>query len=204
MTILQLPTPLAGQEGLRPATKKMVSTDTLATIVTPGYLNAINMESYALTNTDVLEVIYQGGMGLFMPTIINGVTTLNAVTSIGGIQTDALDIFQSGAGIVTAKAAVTATQTSSGVAAATINEQSGVITTPEMFLSAGQTYTIDFTNTFLQPTSILLISLQGGSLTDSNISISAVVDIGGAVISLTYQGTITSLAGTAILGFIVL
>lgn len=85
MAILQLPTPLAAQEGLRPATKKMVCTDSLATITTAGYLNSVSLESFPIATTDVLEVLYAyntttkvGSFGLFTVSITNGVITLAA------------------------------------------------------------------------------------------------------------------------------
>lgn len=83
MGILQLPTPLAAQVGLSPATKKMVTTDNLATLTAAGYLNAVNLESFPITVTDVLEILYSyntvtnaSTFGIFTVSISNGTITL--------------------------------------------------------------------------------------------------------------------------------
>lgn len=205
MSILQLPTPLAGQEGLRPATKKMVCTDAIGNVISPGYLNAVTLESYSVSNTDVIEIVYKGGMGLFTPSITTkGVITLNPVTSFGGIQTNAISTFQSGSGIVTAKQALTATDAGPGMAAVTINQQSGVINTDDFFIDAGGTFQVDMTNSFVTPSSVFITNPQGGTFTTSNYTISSVVGNGVALISITYQGIGTGQGGTIIFGFIVL
>lgn len=92
MSILQLPTPLPSQVGILPATKKMVSTDNLATITTAGYLNAVNLEAYPISASDILEVLYSynqqtnsGTFGIFTPSITNGVITLVASVSPGNV-----------------------------------------------------------------------------------------------------------------------
>lgn len=83
MGIIQLPTPLPAQSGIIPSTRKMATTDNLSTITTAGYLNAINLESYPLSQNDILEVLYSyniqtrsGTFGIFTVSISNGVITL--------------------------------------------------------------------------------------------------------------------------------
>ena len=83
MGIVQLITQLPAQVGMQPRTVKMVTTDSLATITTAGYLNAINLEGATISPTDVFEVIYSyvaatnsGTFEIFTPSISNGVITL--------------------------------------------------------------------------------------------------------------------------------
>ncbi len=83
MGILQLPTLLPAQVGILPQSKRMVTTDNLATITTAGYLNAADLQSNPIQNTDVLEVLYSfsqqtnsGTFGIFTVSITNGVITL--------------------------------------------------------------------------------------------------------------------------------
>jgi hypothetical protein len=207
MSILQLPTPLAAQDGLRPATKKMVTTDNLATITTAGYLNAVNLESYPISSTDIIEVLYNytaspavtSTFGLFTPSISNGVITLNQFTgSTTSVQTNTINTFASGAGIIAAKGTATSTGN-----VATINQQTGVITTPALTTAAGGTYVITLTNSFLKTTSVFLTSLQGGTSTSNNITITATPGAGTGTITITNENTVTALNGTLIIGFAV-
>ena len=83
MGILQPPTPVAGQVGLFPQFKYMVSTDNLATITTAGYLNNVDLAVYPVQQGDVFQILYAfnqvikvGTYGIFTPSITNGVITL--------------------------------------------------------------------------------------------------------------------------------
>jgi hypothetical protein len=73
MGIYQLPTPIPAMVGVLPNLKFMVSTDNLATITAPGYIQANNIDaSLPLANTDVIMILYNynlqttvGTYGLF-------------------------------------------------------------------------------------------------------------------------------------------
>ena len=86
MGIIQLPLGLPAQVGIVPAHKNMLTTDNLNTITTAGYLNQYNLEGNPILPTDTIDVIYSynaqtnsGVYGLFIPSISNGVITLNLV-----------------------------------------------------------------------------------------------------------------------------
>lgn len=83
MAILQIPTPLAAQVGILPQMKRMITTDNLATVTAAGYLNSIDLQSYPINSSDVLDVLYSynqqtnsGTFGIFTVSISNGVITL--------------------------------------------------------------------------------------------------------------------------------
>ncbi len=83
MSIISIYTDTAGQVGVNPRRVKIVSTDSLATITTAGYLNPTSLEGYVIYGTDVLDIIYlfnaatnAGTYSVFTPTISNGVITL--------------------------------------------------------------------------------------------------------------------------------
>lgn len=114
MGILQLPMPLPAQIGILPATKKMVTTDNLATVTTAGYLNAVNLESYPLAQTDTIECLYSfntttnaGTYARFSVAIANGVITLaqiaasNAVIFSGAVVSGDVPAFSGTTGTVT-------------------------------------------------------------------------------------------------------
>lgn len=92
MSILQLPTLLAAQNGVFPQKKRMVSTDSLATITTAGYLNSVDLQSNPIQTTDIIEAFYSfvqntnsGTYGEFAVTISNGVITLVPVAGSGDV-----------------------------------------------------------------------------------------------------------------------
>lgn len=92
MGILQLPVVLPAQVGFKPATKKMVTTDSLATITAAGYLNSYDLQSNPISPTDVLQVIYlynqQTNSGIyseFTVSINNGVITLTQFVNTGNV-----------------------------------------------------------------------------------------------------------------------
>jgi hypothetical protein len=91
-TIFQLPTPLAGTVGILPVQKYMVVGDNLSTITTAGYLNAVNLESYPIVATDIINALYSfnpntatGTFEQFSVSISNGVITLVALSNAGEV-----------------------------------------------------------------------------------------------------------------------
>lgn len=98
MGIVQLPTLLAGEVGVFPQMKRMVTTDSLATITTAGYMNAVNLQSNPLGTNDILEVLYAynevthfGTFGIFTVSISNGVITLVQWANPGDVLLPVVD-----------------------------------------------------------------------------------------------------------------
>jgi hypothetical protein len=98
MGILQLPTQLPGQVGVLPNFKPMVTTDSLATITTAGYLNAIDLQSNPLQSTDVIPAFYaydpvtkSKSFGYFLVTITNGTITLDLWENPGNVLLPVVD-----------------------------------------------------------------------------------------------------------------
>lgn len=92
MGIIQYPSVLPGQVGVVGASKYMVSTDSLATITTAGYLNNIDQAVFPILASDVLGITYsynqQTGSGSFTwatVTIANGVITVVVSVSPGNV-----------------------------------------------------------------------------------------------------------------------
>lgn len=90
--IYQLPTPLPGTVGILPQKKFMVSGDNFATITAAGYLNQINLESFPINKTDIINVLYNynlatttGTYEQFAVSITNGVITLTALSNAGQV-----------------------------------------------------------------------------------------------------------------------
>lgn len=92
MGIVQAPSVLPGQVGVLGALKYMVTTDSLATITTAGYLNAIDLAVNPIFSSDVLGVTYSynvntnsGTFEVFTVSISNGVVTLIAWANPGDV-----------------------------------------------------------------------------------------------------------------------
>jgi hypothetical protein len=91
-TIYQLPTPLTGSVQVLPNFKYMVVGDNQATVTTAGYLNQVNLESYPIQSTDIINMLYSfnpatqiGTFEQFSVSITNGVITLSALSSAGEV-----------------------------------------------------------------------------------------------------------------------
>lgn len=92
--IVSFTTDVAGQSGsfvggVVPRAVRMVVSDSLAVVTTPGYLTAEFLGGYAINPTDAIFMWYgfnnpnsPGQFGIFTPTFVNGVITLTQVGSV--------------------------------------------------------------------------------------------------------------------------
>lgn len=92
MGIIQIPQVLPGQVGVIGAAKYMVSTDSLATIITAGYLNNLDLAMFPIAASDVIGLTYSynlqtqsGSFTWCTVTIVNGVITLVESVSPGNV-----------------------------------------------------------------------------------------------------------------------
>ena len=96
MGILSITTSVAGQVGVQPRTVRIVTTDSLATVTTAGYLNNVALEGYNIFNTDVIDMWYgavggfnsissPGTFEIFTPSISNGIITLVQWSNPGNV-----------------------------------------------------------------------------------------------------------------------
>ena len=92
MGLFQIPTVLPSQVGIKPQRKRMVSTDSLATITAAGYLNQFNLEGNPIAPSDVLDVLYSyniqtnsGTFGIFTVAVVNGLVTLTQWANPGDV-----------------------------------------------------------------------------------------------------------------------
>jgi len=95
MAVLELVRINVGQVGIKPGSVKMVTTDNLATITAAGYLNGVGLQitpQLQLAPSDVIECLYSynsitdvGTLAYFMPSISNGVITLDIWENPGNV-----------------------------------------------------------------------------------------------------------------------
>jgi hypothetical protein len=86
----------------------------------------------------------------------------------------------------------------------TANGSAGVITTSSLNTAAGAQYTITWTNSLITPTSVVLVSIMGGTNSIVNIAISAVAGSGVSTIVIANNDPAAALNGTIIIGYQVL
>ena len=103
MAIIQITTDILGETGVNPRTVRIVCTDILSTVTTPGYLNPTVLQGYTILPTDFVLVMYDANSdrlenitsvtpGIFIPTISNGIITLSLLPdSSGGVTLPVVD-----------------------------------------------------------------------------------------------------------------
>ncbi len=94
----------------------------------------------------------------------------------------------------------TATEAANAV---TASGTSGVITTSSLTTAAGASYAITWTNTFITTSSIIILSLMGGTNTKNTLEIKATAGSGTSTLTITNNNA-ASLDGIVIIGFIVI
>jgi hypothetical protein len=92
MGIISIVTNTAGQAGANPRRVKIITTDSLATVTTAGYLTQVHNNGYPLLNTDVIDMDYlynpltkSGTYGVFNVTVNGGNVTLSQDNNEGGV-----------------------------------------------------------------------------------------------------------------------
>lgn len=81
--IIQPPTQLAGTPGIAPNFRYMTTSDSLQTIMTPGYLNNPSLEAVPLSSGDVIQCLYS--VNTSTRTSTYGVFTVNIAKATGVI-----------------------------------------------------------------------------------------------------------------------
>lgn len=87
--------------------------------------------------------------------------------------------------------------------AVTANGTSGVITTSSLTTTTGSAYAITWTNTFITASSVIILSLMGGTNTRNTIELMATAGSGTSTLTITNNNG-SSLNGTVIIGYLVI
>ncbi|HLX54704.1 MAG TPA: hypothetical protein VKR58_12215 [Aquella sp.] len=235
MGILQPPSVLPGQVGVIGATKFMVTTDSLATITTAGYLNNIDLAVFPIRADDVISCTYgyntatrTGTFELFTVTISNGTITLVQWSNPGNVLLPVVSgdiaIFNGTSGQIKDSSILASnvmqtnvTNTMSGTGsiifvkangteaanAVTASGQAGVITTSSLTTAGGASYAITWTNTYIASTSVINLSLMGGTNTTKNITIQATAGSGTSTLTIYNNTAATALNGTILIGYFI-
>jgi len=223
-----------GFPGLAVELIRVTTTSTFAQVTTAGWWNNSPIEGNSISPVDQVQICYSYGTALQTTAIFNvavnaqGVVTLSvAETSVllptvanhlaiftnttgtladsglllsNVVAKNATNQMAAGAEILLDKAAGTV-----ATGAVTINKQAGVITVT-VTTAATATTSVTFNNSEIVSTSVILVSLMGGSNTIPGVQLScAYTSAGVATLNITNNNVAGSaLSGTLIIGFVVL
>lgn len=197
MSILQFSPVKSGQSGVKPATYKMVSTNTLSQITTAGFLKQGTGGQF-LERNDIIEVIASYGTtavenaNLYVTIDANGVITLNVDLPEGLGQAALKNVTDNSKPLV---ASVTGTMTvghlasfadtagtsqDSGIAATNVQLKSNLIARQASVGGTGTTYSI----TVAEST---LTSIVTGTLASAGLAAASVVLLGAGNGSIQVQ-----------------
>lgn len=123
----------------------------------------------------------------------SGLATTNVVSKI------AANVF-SGAGQITL-AKANGTEATNAV---TASGNAGVITTSSLTTAGGGSYAITWTNTLITATSVILLTIMGGTNTTENITLTATAGSGTSTLTIYNNTAATALNGTIFIGYTVL
>jgi hypothetical protein len=87
--------------------------------------------------------------------------------------------------------------------AVTASGMAGAITTSSLTTAGGSSYAITWTNTFITATSVVLLTLAGGTNTTENITLKCVPGAGTATLTIYNNTASTALNGTIIISYLV-
>jgi len=88
--------------------------------------------------------------------------------------------------------------------AVTASGNAGVITTSSLTTAGGGSYAITWTNTKITATSVILLSIMGGTNTTENITLKATAGSGSSTLTIYNNAAATALNGTILIGYAVL
>lgn len=109
---------------------------------------------------------------------------------------NATNTMAAGSSVVLAK--VNGTESSNAV---TASGTAGVITTSSLTTAGGSSYAITWTNTFITSSSVISLTIMGGTNTTENITYKVVPGSGTATLTIYNNTTATALNGTILIGY---
>jgi hypothetical protein len=162
-----------------------VATYTLNQVVDAGN---IPLPTLPVVSTDL--VVFSGTAGAVAD---SGVLLANVM------QKNIVNTMAAGSSIVLAK--VNGTEAANAV---TANGVAGYLTTSALTTAGAGTYVITWTNTFISTTSVIGLTIQGGTNTTQNVNFKVVAGAGTATLTIYNLTAATALNGTIIIGYSVL
>lgn len=175
----------------------------------PVWLKVVITYSGASVLNTVVSLVQLSSPGdIALPTVANNLilsTNVNGSLGDSGIassvvmKTNAVNTLTGSGQIILVKA--NGTEAANAV---TASGNAGVITTSALTTAAGSTYSITWTNTKITATSVIGLTIQGGTNTVFSIQFSCVPAAGSATLVIRNIGPTDALNGTLLIGYTVL
>jgi hypothetical protein len=146
---------------------------------------------------DVLLPVVSGDLPAFVGT--SGQIQDSGILATNVVSKAAVNTMAAGSSIVLAK--VNGTEAANAVTASGV---AGVITTSSLTTAGAGTYVITWTNTFITATSVIGLTIQGGTNTTENINFKVIPGAGSATLTIYNLTAATALNGTIFIGYTVL
>ena len=128
-----------------------------------------------------------------------GVTTDSGILATNVVSKAAANTFAAGGSIILNK--VNGTESGNAV---TASGTAGVITTSSLSTAGGSSYAITWTNTAITSTSVVLLTISGGTNTTENITLKVAPGSGTATLTIYNNTAATSLNGTILISYLVM
>lgn len=159
----------------------------------PDPANAVGQLLIGATATPLISGNFPQNSGTSGLVVDSGLAVSNIVSKI------AANTFSGAGQIILAKA--NGTESANAV---TASGNAGVITTSSLTTAGAGTYIITWTNTKITATSVIGLTIQGGTNTTQNITFTCVPGAGSATLTIFNNTAATALNGTIFIGYSVL
>lgn len=181
------------------AAAKAASDNTKSTLAS---INAAPTINHAAIFTDIVGTIGDGGVLGTAASKAASDNTKAALASINAATTaNRIAVFSDTSGTIGNLTKANGTESANVV---TASGQAGVITTSSLTTAGGANYVITWTNTFIVSTSIILLTIMGGTNTTENITLIATAGSGTSTLTIFNNTAATALNGTIFIGYQIL
>jgi len=158
----------------------------------------------AATNVALPDLASTAGAGFTINHIVTAADAAGSIQDSGIlasniVRKDSTNTMAAGSSIVLAK--VNGTEAANAVTASGV---AGVITTSALTTAGGANYAITWTNTFITATSVIGLTIQGGTNTTQNVNFKVIPGAGSATLTIYNLTAATALNGTILIGYSVL
>jgi hypothetical protein len=166
------------------------------TALVPTIVNGVITLSQVVDLANVLLPVVAGNIASFSGT--TGLIADSSILATNVVSKAAVNVMAAGSSIVLAK--VNGTEAANAVTASGV---AGVITTSTLTTAGAATYVITWTNTFISATSVIGLTIQGGTNTTQNVNFKVVPGAGTATLTIYNLTAATALNGTILIGYTV-
>lgn len=234
MAILQLTFGSTGTVGTAPRIVTLYSNDTLSTITIANYIKSGPGALYGIQPTDIVATYYSPtpttlAFAWLQPTFSGNNVTLSTIPNPGDVifpvtngniaifsgtsgqiedgeismsnlmTLNGGNVMQGGGFVIFGK--TNGTEASNAV---TVNGVAGVITTSSLTTAGSSSYAITWTNSSITSTSVVLLTIAGGTNTTENITLKVIPGSGTATLTIYNNTASTALNGTIFISYLVM